>query len=309
MRTLFRVAAICALLFGRAGLAAAADCPAPPKPFTPELFAQAAKHAKDRGMLWSIAKNDRVSYLYGTFHLGKEDWMAPGPALQKALRETELIALELDPLDAQVQSQLAEASARVKRNLPALLKTRLKAAMDDHCVPAVADLSELQVIALTFTLGLKDGLHPIYGSEILLSLLGQGLRRPVVSLETVALQFRALLGHDDAEAARYIEDSLDDIERGKVRPVLVKSAAIWEQGDAAQLERYAQWCECVDTPVERKFMKRVLDDRNPGLAQGIDALHMQGKKVFAAVGVMHMVGPAGLPALLAGRGYRVQRVH
>jgi uncharacterized protein YbaP (TraB family) len=295
-------------LLVRAGLVPAAECPPAAKPFTPELFAQAAKHATDRGMLWTIAKDDRVSYLYGTLHVGREEWMAPGPALQKALRETELIALELDPLDARVQVELAEASTRIKRNLPAPLKTRLKAALDKQCLRSAADPSELDVVALTLALGQKEGFSPVYGSEILLSVLGQGLQRPVVSLETVALQLRAVLGQDDAEAARFIEDSLDDIDGGKFRPVLMKSAAIWERGDLAQLGRYAEWCECVDTAVERKFMARLIDDRNLGLAQGIDALHMKGQKVFAAVGAMHMVGPAGLPALLAQRGYRVQRV-
>jgi len=35
---------------------------------------------------------------------------------------------------------------------------------------------------------------------------------------------------------------------------------------------------------------------------------MGGKQVFAAVGSLHMIGPMGLPALMAQRGYRVERV-
>ena len=33
-----------------------------------------------------------------------------------------------------------------------------------------------------------------------------------------------------------------------------------------------------------------------------------GKRVFAAVGALHMIGPTALPSLLAARGYRVERV-
>ncbi len=312
MRFLVRAVAACLVLVAHTGIAAAADCPPAAKPFTPAMFAQAAQQAKDRGMLWSITKGDRVSFLYGSFHVGREEWMAPGPALKQALLQTDVIALELDPLDAQVQLQLTEMGTRLKRDLSAPLKDRLKAAWAAQCLPAVpqdSEPSELQVIQLMLALGMRDGLSPLYGSEVLLSLLGQGLRRPVVSLETVALQLRALLGQDDAEAARYIEDSLDDIERGTARPVILKTAAVWEQGDFEQLERYADWCECAKTDVERKIMARVIDERNPGLADGIDALHAQGKKVMAAVGAMHMVGTSGLPALLARRGYRVQRLH
>ena len=52
----------------------------------------------------------------------------------------------------------------------------------------------------------------------------------------------------------------------------------------------------------------MLDDRNPALAERIDALHMGGKSVFAAVGSLHMVGKLGLPLLMAQRGYQVERV-
>ncbi len=42
-------------------------------------------------------------------------------------------------------------------------------------------------------------------------------------------------------------------------------------------------------------MKRLLDERNPALAERIDALHAGRQAVFAAVGSLHMVGPNGLP--------------
>ena len=53
----------------------------------------------------------------------------------------------------------------------------------------------------------------------------------------------------------------------------------------------------------------MLDARNPGMAAGIAALHESGQKVFAAVGSLHMIGPSGLPALMAHRGYRVEQIH
>lgn len=62
------------------------------------------------------------------------------------------------------------------------------------------------------------------------------------------------------------------------------------------------------TPVERKAIKRLLDERNPALAQRIDALHRNGSQIFAAVGSMHLFGPAGLPTLMEKKGYKVERV-
>jgi uncharacterized protein len=50
------------------------------------------------------------------------------------------------------------------------------------------------------------------------------------------------------------------------------------------------------------------DERNPGLAAGIDKLMGDGKPVFAAVGALHMTGLKAVPTLLAQMGYKVERV-
>ena len=87
-----------------------------------------------------------------------------------------------------------------------------------------------------------------------------------------------------------------------------RMAAMWANGQLGELESYEKWCECVETDEDRRMMRRLLDERNPGLAKGIDEVHTSGKRVFAAVGSLHMIGRMGLPALLAERGYKVERV-
>ena len=55
-------------------------------------------------------------------------------------------------------------------------------------------------------------------------------------------------------------------------------------------------------------MRRLNDERNPALADGIEAQHRRGRRVLAAVGALHMTGPQALPVLLAQRGFKVERV-
>jgi len=71
---------------------------------------------------------------------------------------------------------------------------------------------------------------------------------------------------------------------------------------------FYDWCECMGSEIERQYMKRLLDDRNPALSLRIDALHRSGQRVFAAVGSLHMVGANGLPALMKKLGYQVESV-
>ncbi|CAN7258372.1 TraB/GumN family protein [Polaromonas sp. LjRoot131] len=313
----FARSALCLALLILLGstIAAAADAPACPpgaKPFSPELFDAAARQARDRGPLWRITRDGHSSYLYGTIHVGKAQWAAPGPLVKRALQQTDLLALELDPLDEAVQREMAAAlAAKGPGKLPAALRARVKKFWEAACLPGDAAgqiPAEMQALTLTYMAASRDGFDPSYGSEILLSLIARSVGRPVVSLETVELQLKALFSQDDAEVEAMVRDWLDDLEADRLRPVLRKVAVVWETADLAELDNYQAWCECARTEGERKLMKRVLDDRNPGLAQSIHELHGEGRKLFAAVGAMHMVGPTGLPALMAARGYQVERL-
>lgn len=301
------------LLSAKTVIAAGAPaCPPAAQPFTPELFDAAARQARDRGPLWRITKDGHSSYLYGTIHIGKAQWMAPGPLVKRALQQTDMLALELDLLDEAIQREMMAAlAAKGEGKLPAPLRARVKKLWKAACLPEDSldrVPAEMQALTLTYMAARRDGFDPSYGSEMLLSLIARSLGRPVVSLETVALQLQAIFSQDDAEVEAMVRDWLDDVEADRLRPVLRKVALVWEDADLAELDNYKAWCECARTEGERKLLKRVLDDRNPGLAQRIHALHGEGRKLFAAVGAMHMSGPQGLPALMAARGYKVERL-
>ncbi len=313
MRFITHLAALCAVLLAATAWAAPdpAACPPEAKPFTPELFSQAAAQAQDRGFLWRISKDQRSSYLYGTMHVGRAAWMAPGPLTRQALRETDIVGMELDPLDPAVAEAMAAVLRRPARVLPAALQHRLAARWQAECLTADAlktGAPEMHAYTLVLATGRREGLDALYGTEILLSVLARGMARPVVSLESVALQLRALLARNDAEAQAMVGDVLDDLERGRVRTVLLRTTQAWERADLAELESYAQWCECLETEMDRVLLKRLLDERNPALAARIDQIHRAGSRLFAGVGALHMVGPGGLPALMAARGYRVERL-
>ena len=85
-------------------------------------------------------------------------------------------------------------------------------------------------------------------------------------------------------------------------------AVAWEQGDVAALEDYEKWCECAADEADRAALRKLNDDRNAPLADGIENQHRQGSRVFAAVGALHMTGPQSLPRLLEQRGFKIERV-
>jgi uncharacterized protein len=292
--------------------AAPASCPPQATPPTPEQLQTGARHAQDHGFLWRIAKDGRESYLYGTIHVAKFDWAFPGPTVQKALHASDTIALEIDLTDPDVQSRFSAAmQAHPGPQLPPALRTRIDKLIDAQCLPAqaLAALSpEMQVATLESLLGRRAGLDPSWGIDGVLAGFGHASKLNVVSLETVELQLKAMQLDDDAAAIESVEGSLDDLESPNATTMLLRLADAWAHSDLDTLQTYQSWCDCVKTPADRAALVRLLDDRNPGLADHIAALHASGKHVFAAVGSLHMIGPTGLPALLARRGFTVERI-
>lgn len=276
------------------------------------MAAEGLRQAHDRGFLWRIEKDGRVSHLYGTLHVARRDWMFPGPRLREALAASDTLALELDMLDPQtVQRMAAGLDAPGALPLPAALQRRLEERARGECAdPALlARLGpEMKIAALTMLAARRQGLEAIYGVDLFLAGYGrsQGLR--IVGLETPEEQLDAIGGSAPGEATALLDSGLRELDAGRAQALLARLAQLWADGEHATLAAYADWCNCLGTPAEAAAMRRLLDARNPVLAQRIDALHAGGARVFAAVGSLHMIGAQGLPALLEQRGYRVERI-
>ncbi len=112
---------------------------------------------------------------------------------------------------------------------------------------------------------------------------------------------------DEADAS--VAEMLTQLEDGSGRRVLQRLSQAWERGDLSALDDFERWCECAATDAERAALQRLNDARNPALASGIERLHDQGLRVFAAVGALHMTGLQSLPRLLAQAGFKVERIH
>ena len=295
---------------------APADCPPSARAPTAEERAQAVEQARDRGFLWRISKKGQSSYLYGTIHIARMAWMFPGPQTTAALKASTVLALELDFTDTELMQRLqqgmaAQASQPEAPPLPEDLAERLRASLRAACAPPEMLRSmapEMLGALLVMMSARRDGLDASYGIDPALAQLARQQLKPVISLETPEMQLALMRSSTPGDLRESLEKMLDDLEQGRARPLLLRVAQMWSEGRADEMARYREWCDCARTARERAALKAMLDDRNPAMAARIDALHADGKAVFAAVGSLHMFGPTGLPALMAKRGYRVERI-
>ena len=320
MKGSFSVAALALVLLAGCAQAAPASLPAttPATAPTPTHAAcppalptqsDSAAAPRDRGVLWRATRDGRTVYLFGTLHVGKPNWRRLGPLTRAALRASDVLALEVDPSDPALIKAMADS--RPPQPLPDELQARLTRAFERACLStdALATLHPvLQATTLTVMEARWLGMDSSYAMEQVLAAQVRALGRRVVALESVATQIQALVPDDEAEARVLLDQSLLQLEDRSARRVLERLATVWDQGDLAGLADFENWCECAATESDRASMRKLNDDRNAPLADGIENQHRLGKRVFAAVGALHMTGPQGLPLLLAQRGFKVERV-
>lgn len=296
---------------------AAAELPAapacPPTASVPSATAiqAAAANARDRGALWRLSRDGRSAYLYGSIHVGRFEWAFPGPQLRSALSWSDTLAVEIDLADAQMLARLAPPAGVEVPTLDAALRERLARQVALACLPPKA-LDSLHPVIQAITLGVLaarwQGLDVAYAQELVLGGYARAAGRRIVSLETPELQMAALVPRQAAAAERMLRQNLEQLERDGMQRVIARLASAWERGDLTDLESYEAWCECVSDEAERRLMQALLDERNPGLADGIEALHRQGARVVAAVGILHLTGAVSVQALLQARGFKLERV-
>lgn len=292
-----------------AGAAQAQDCPPPLSAPNPALLAWPPAGAPDRGLLWQLEKDGRSAWLFASIHLGRPEWLIPGPRLQAALDASDTLALELDLGDPQVMQTMARpVPGRPTLALPAELQSRMQAVARRYCL----DLSPyarlhpiLQLGQLVVQSARGDGLGAEFGQEMGLMIQAQlrGLR--MAGLETPTLQLQALIPAGRQEVLEEVREGLRQLESPEVSRQTRRLAEAWAQGDLATLESYAQWCDCVHTDADRAALKRTIGDRNPGMAEGIARLHGKGRRLLVAVGALHMTGEGSLLEALQARGFRV----
>ncbi|MBH9551655.1 TraB/GumN family protein [Inhella gelatinilytica] len=292
---------------------AADNCPPVAAPPTAEQVQQGQAQAKDRGALWRLRKDGRTAYLYGTAHVGQLAWVFPGPKLVQALRESDGVAVEVDVTDPTAQAEVRRANAEATPlKLSSEEQARLDRQADAACVPRGAFaafhpvMQAFQYVALS---GRWVGLDPAYGQELMLIGAARALGRPVMSLESIALQLGLLLPKDADKSRRLLHMSLESLEKGEANKTLARLGQAWERGDLATLENMEALCQCQPTAEEKAFHTELNDGRNPHLAQRMAEAHGQGKSWLFAVGFLHMTGPKALPKLLEQQGFSVERVY
>ena len=270
------------------------------------LLLGAAPSARGQ-LLYEARRGDAVVHLLGSIHVLHPDSAALGPAVDAAYAAAGVVAFELDldkagtdALGLFARGLLPEGKTLLAL-LPDSTARRLKPFLAG---PLGATLPRMRPWLAAFLVG--EAARGLSGYEAASGVDAQLFRRakadgkPRRALETAAEQVALFADLPDAAQVRYLDRALREADAPAV-PIgtLVR---LWRAGDAAALDRLLR---ANDDPA---LLARMLDARNAAWLPRIEALAAGEAIPLVVVGAGHLVGAAGLVALLEGRGFTVRRV-
>lgn len=271
----------------------------------------AAAAAQAEPALWRVSAGERTVWLFGSVHLLPEGGFTVEGALEDALRAADRVCMEIDNDAADQATQATVTMGRAVdpegRDLFELLGAeagRVRAAAEDAGVPLDAlALFEPWFAGITVSvLALQShGYDVQHGVEQVIQAAARAAGKSGCGLETLDSQLAMLDTLSPELQAEILLQALAEAERidEQIGPMI----DAWRAGDQAGLENSLE--EDFDDYPE--LAEILIYRRNGRWAGQVESMLKGDEDVLLVVGAMHLVGDRGLPALLAARGYRIER--
>lgn len=267
-------------------------------------------------LLWRASRPGAGElFLFGSVHLGDRPGGAYGPAVEAAFADSDELVVEVDlaALSA-AEAERARAahallppgrqlrdvlSADTYRRLSARLAERdlpmvSVAAMQPWAVASLLALLEFQAAGYEFDRGVDRQLIDRAADRL-----------PTRGLETMESQLAMLSGLPLETQELMIVDMLERTEA--VQQEVGDLMDAWSRGDEEQLTALL-FAPLDEHPELAGFYEAVFFARNEQMTDRLAALSADGRGRFVVLGAGHMVGPRGIPALLAARGFTVAKL-
>ncbi len=270
----------------------------------------AAPAAEAKPPLWVVHAGGATLVLFGSVHLlpAGLDWRPP--ELDAALSKAGELWFELPITPATDDEASAESIARgglpKGRSLSAMMspdqaKQMFAAGLDLNCAPEALDRMQPWMADLTLSVAedARSGGSASDGVEGQIQAAAPPTARRR-AFETVKQQIGFLADTPLKDQLASLNWTVSEIEQDPTSYQRVVDE--WMSGDTSGLERDAL------APLQRispALYERLIDGRNRHWASVLDARLKKPGLVVVVVGVGHLIGPGGVPALLRAKGYSV----
>ena len=271
-----------------------------------------------RGTLYRVDHHGRSSYLFGTIHVGQAAFYPLEPQVMRALHAADRLVLELDIRNtAALQQALAKHGLyadeeTIATHISADRLASLKAGLQNAGIPYdnVARMKPWMIANLLMVQTMERNGYPAdEGLERYLLTIAEKEGKTVQELESADYQFGLFDHLDDNQQQDYLAETLHDLADGSELAQSVALLDAWGHADSTKMLALKQEMLTDESVVSRCIEEILLNQRNPGMTDKIEALLSSDKKIFVAIGALHLLGTSSVPDLLKQRGYRVTKIY
>nr|WP_246541762.1 TraB/GumN family protein [Collimonas antrihumi] len=268
--------------------------------------------------MFKIQRAGQSAYVFGTIHVGRADFYPFDDKVLLALQHSTSVALEIDPGNTQGLAALMTRygtyadGKSLTQELPQPLQQQLNPLLEKYGLTPAA-VANMKPWLLATVLGISEytyqGYLPQYGVDSTLAAFAKSHGKPLVELETAERQLSLLGKLTSTEQLQFLQDSIDEIQDPEKAQRSLQLITLWRDGDVEGLTAMLAELTSDDTFTGKFVQRALLDERNPGLADGIAKLASTTPHPFVGIGMLHLVGKNSVLAILRQRGYTVTRIY
>lgn len=262
--------------------------------------------------LWRVSDGDTTLYLLGAIHLLPRDVAWQGGRTGAAIERADLLILEVANIaDRRDQVARFRALSRANRPLPPLrdrVAPTLRPALAERLAALrgtnPGDLDTMKTWGAAVMLGATQaaalGATADAGVDTVLADRFAQAGKTITGLETADRQFEAFDGLSEEAQRHMLEQAL----RGGGDPAGGYGALLeaWSAGNDTAIATITA------RELSPELAQKLLFDRNARWRDQLATRMTRPGVVLVAVGAAHLAGPHGVPAMLAARGFRVERL-
>jgi len=277
--------------------------------FTILFFAAFYAIGSDAQLLWKVSKgnDEKPSFLFGTIHIVPEKQFVVWPAVDSAFHACNKLVMEMD-LDMSASEMLQAAkqmSLPEGKTLDAYIPKDKFERIRTYCNDSLAwkkrkfnRYSRMKPFFFS-SLVLSAQLGKVKGYEQYFSSRAKKIKMPVLGLETMQEQMKALDAISIEEQARGLDES---IVSG--RSEYLNMLELYLKRDLENLGVFMAESE----EMSDEFSDALLIKRNKNWVPLLQKW-MAENPVFVAVGAGHLPGENGLISLLRNEGFKVEAIY
>ena len=265
--------------------------------------------------LWQVSSMTNRIYLYGTVHAGKASWYPFPEAIDKAIEESRIVAVEADITNQEAMTKSAGVMTytppdSLEKHVKPADYARFQKLLARYSIPesAMTPLKPFMAVSLlVFSEWGRLGYLPAYGVDLQLLVKARSQQKQIVELEGVASQIALMESLTEQENAQLFAGTLGALESGLSAEQITGIVNAWQAGDPKLLLDIAGKYNA-EVPGAKAFEEKFIWSRHDGMLKKIEGFLASKDKTFVAVGALHLAGERGLIEMLKKRGYVVKQL-